>query len=245
MAVTVVAIFILPDFPSTTSWLSPMERCLAEVRMAEDAGGEVDRDTKEEARARTILLLLCAPPWAFATIVAFINARHADKTDERFWHIAGPLIGGIVGFVIAEATMHIASRYIALFLMAQSYAGFIVFFSWCSNSLPRPPSKRAVTLALINAFSQLGNIAGSYIWPTQWGATYRKSYAICIACFVCAIVMCFAFRQHLISLNQRLDNGEEVEGMQERRDAMEEAAELEGVTVEEIRQRRKGFRFAY
>ena len=35
--------------------------------------------------------------------------------------------------------------------MAQSYAGFIVFYSWCSNSLPRPPSKRAVALALINA----------------------------------------------------------------------------------------------
>ncbi|CAE6396004.1 unnamed protein product [Rhizoctonia solani] len=287
MGVAVLAIFILPDFPSTTRWLSPMERRLAEVRMAEDAGGEADHDTKEEGAFygfilaikdwkvwwlalaltaqvvglsfnayfptltatlgynRTISLLLCAPPWAFATIVAFINARHADKTGERFWHVAGPLIVGIIGFIIAEASMHIAARYIALFLMAQSYAGFIVFYSWCSNSLPRPPSKRAVALALINAFSQLGNIAGSYIWPAQWGNTYRKSYAICIACFVCAIVMCFAYRQHLISLNQRLDNGEEVEGMQERRDAMEEAAELEGVTVEEIRQRRKGFRFAY
>ncbi|GAB1519234.1 hypothetical protein RhiTH_002300 [Rhizoctonia solani] len=241
MAVAILAIFILPDFPSTTKWLSPMER-----RLAQDAGGEADHDTKEEGAFhglilavkdwkvwwlalaltaqvvglsfnayfptltatlgynRTITLLLCAPPWAFATIVAFINARHADKTGERFWHVSVPLFVGIIGFVIAEATMNTAGRYIALFLMAQSYAGFIVFFSWCSNSLPRPPSKRAVALALINAFSQLGNVAGS-----------------------------------------RLDNGEEVEGMQERRDALEEAAELEGVTVEEVRQRRKGFRFAY
>ncbi|KAF8760900.1 MFS general substrate transporter [Rhizoctonia solani] len=176
---------------------------------------------------RTITLLLCAPPWAFATIVAFINARHADKTGERFWHVSVPLFVGIIGFVIAEATMNTAGRYIALFLMAQSYAGFIVFFSWCSNSLPRPPSKRAVALALINAFSQLGNVAGSYVWPNEWGTTYRNSYAICIACFGCAIAMCFAFRQHLITLNHRLDNGEEVEGMQERRDALEEAAELE------------------
>lgn len=45
--------------------------------------------------------------------------------------------------------------------MAQSYAGFIVFLAWVSNSFPRPPSKRAVTLALVNAFSQLGNVAGS------------------------------------------------------------------------------------
>lgn len=48
-----------------------------------------------------------------------------------------------------------------------------------------------------------------------------------------------------VRLYSRLDNGEEVEGMQERRDAMEEAAEMEGVSIEEIRQRRKGFRFAY
>ncbi|KAF8609699.1 MFS general substrate transporter [Ceratobasidium sp. AG-I] len=287
IAVAVVAVFILPDFPSTTRWLSPMERRLAEVRMAEDAGGESDHDTVAEGPfhgfmlavrdwkvwwlalaltaqvvglsfnayfptltatlgySRTVSLLLCAPPWAFATIVAFINARHADKTGERFYHVAGPLVVGIIGFVIAEATMSTAGRYIALFLMAQSYAGFIVFYSWCSNSLPRPPSKRAVALALINAFSQLGNVAGSYVWPSKWGKSYRYSYAICIACFGVAIAMCYAFKLHLISLNRRLDNGEEVEGMQERRDAMEEAAEMEGVSIEEIRQRRKGFRFAY
>lgn len=49
----------------------------------------------------------------------------------------------------------------ASFLMAQSYAGFITFLAWVSNSIPRPPSKRAVALAFINAFSQLGNVAGS------------------------------------------------------------------------------------
>ena len=76
------------------------------------------------------------------------------------------------------------------FLMAQSYAAFITFLAWISNSIPRPVSKRAVALALINAFSQLGNIAGScvsletaqcamlmyysrYVWPTPWGPTYR------------------------------------------------------------------------
>ena len=45
--------------------------------------------------------------------------------------------------------------------MAQSYAGFIIFLAWVSISIARPPSKRAVALAFINAFSQLGNIAGN------------------------------------------------------------------------------------
>lgn len=57
--------------------------------------------------------------------------------------------------------------------MAQAYAGLIVLLSWVSNSIPRPPAKRAVALAFINAFSQLGNIAGSYVWPKTWGPTVR------------------------------------------------------------------------
>ena len=50
------------------------------------------------------------------------------------------------------------------FLMAQSYAGFSVFYGWLSNTFPSPPAKRAVALAFINSVSQMGNVAGSYVW---------------------------------------------------------------------------------
>ncbi|KAG8730473.1 hypothetical protein FRC10_002678 [Ceratobasidium sp. 414] len=232
MAVAVGAIFILPDFPSTTRWLSPEERRLAEVRMAEDVGGEVDKDTAQEGHFDGFFLAM---------------------KDWKVWWFAMTLTGITIGlsfnaffrFAIAMATMNIAARYISLFLMAQAYAGLIVLLSWVSNSIPRPPAKRAVALAFINAFSQLGNIAGSYVWPKTWGPTYRKSYSICIGCFALAIIMAFGMRVHLISLNKRLERGEEVEGMRERTDAIEEAAELEDVPVEELRARRKGFRFLY
>ncbi|KAM5540332.1 hypothetical protein V8D89_005790 [Ganoderma adspersum] len=137
----------------------------------------------------TITLLLCAPPWVFGTIVAFLACRHSDRTRERFWHIAIPLAFGIVGFVMAASTMVLAARYVALFLMAQSYAGFIIFLAWISNTIARPPSKRAVALAFINSFAQLGNISGSYVWPKPWGPSYRNSYAICIATNGLCIVM--------------------------------------------------------
>ncbi|KAH0209176.1 MFS general substrate transporter, partial [Aureobasidium melanogenum] len=109
-------------------------------------------------------LLMSAPPWVFACIVSLINAWHADRTQEKFWHIVGPICMGLVGFVINMSTLNTAGRYIALFLQAGSYAGFIVFYSWISSSFPRPPAKRAVAIALVNAFSQLGNVAGSYVW---------------------------------------------------------------------------------
>lgn len=155
----------------------------------------------------TVTLLLCAPPWIFATMVAFAVSMHSDRTGERFFHIVIPLIIGIVGFIIAISTMRLAARYLALFLMAQSYAGFICFLTWTSNTFARPPSKRAVALAFVNAFSQLGNIAGSYLWQKSWGPTYNNSYAICIATNGLCIVMCFIFRQVLANSNKQMEQG--------------------------------------
>lgn len=249
IAVAVAAIFILPDFPTTSKFLSPEERALAILRMEEDAGlGIKDEDKKGGVSAmgglwlaltdwrvwyiavaltsqvvalsfnayfptltatlgydRNVTLLLCAPPFAFAAIVTFLLSRHSDKVQERFYHIAASYFTGIVGFIIAISTMNTAARYISLFLMAQSYAGFVVLFAWISNSFPRPPAKRAVALALINAISQLGNIAGSYVWPKVWGPTYNYSYGICIACSGTAVVMCFLFKLHLQAENKKME----------------------------------------
>ncbi|KAF8627182.1 hypothetical protein AX15_004500 [Amanita polypyramis BW_CC] len=250
----VLAIFILPDFPTTTKWLSPQERALAVKRMEEDAGVGDQEETEGHGNGlrlaitdwkvwwlafmmtsqvvalsfnayfptltatlgynTTISLVLVAPPFIFTTILAYFWSRHSDKVQERFWHIVLSYGLGIVGFIIgiSVSPKNIAARYVSLFLMAQSYAGFIVAYTWISNSIPRPPSKRAVALALINAFSQLGNIAGSYVWPKTWGPTYRYSFAICIATSGCAIVMCWVFRMHLQRLNAEMERGEEEQG---------------------------------
>ncbi|KAJ7179202.1 MFS general substrate transporter [Mycena filopes] len=249
--VAICAIFILPDFPTTSKWLTPEEKELAVLRMTEDAGVGDQKETEQGGPlfglwlaitdwrvwwlafaltaqvvalsfnaffptltatlgySPTVTLLLCAPPFAIAALAAFLLARHSDKVGERCFHMISSFGLGVVGFVIAISTMNTAARYIALFLMAQSYAGFVVMYTWMSNSFPRPPSKRAVALALMNAFSQLGNIAGSYVWPSTWGPTYRNSYAICIACSGTTIVMCLLFRWSLIIKNRQLDREEE------------------------------------
>lgn len=141
-------------------------------------------------------------------MAALAVSRHSDVTGERFFHIVIPLCIGIVGFIIAISTMRLAARYFALFLMAQSYSSFICFLAWTSNIVARPPSKRAVALAFINAFSQLGNVAGSYIWQKSWGPTYAHSYAICISTTVLCIAMCFILRQVLSKENKDLQERE-------------------------------------
>lgn len=185
-------------------------------------------------------LLMSAPPWAFACLVSIINAWHADRQQERFWHIVGPIIGGLVGFIISMSTDNTAARYVGLFLQASSYAGFIVFYSWISSSFPRPPAKRAVAIAMINAFSQLGNIAGSYVWSMK-NHGYRNSYGVVTAMFGVTIIGCFIFKLILVRLNKRLDDG--TDAWVVRGDVAEQTARTEGVNVEEGRMMMKDFRY--
>ncbi|KAF9077927.1 MFS general substrate transporter [Rhodocollybia butyracea] len=246
----VVAMFVLPDFPATSKFLTPLERKLAMRRMEEDAGvgdqGETEigmvqglilavMDWKMWLLAlgltsqvialsfnaffptlaatlgfsTTITLVLCAPPWIVTAFVAFLWSRHSDKTQERCFHTIIPFFVGIIGFIIASTTEVTAARYVALFLMALGYCGFIVLYAWIPACFPRPPTKRAVSIAAINAFSQLGNVAGSYVWPSAWGPSYHKSFAICIATSGFAIIACLFFRWHLSKLNKQLEESEQ------------------------------------
>nr|GAT59391.1 MFS general substrate transporter [Mycena chlorophos] len=244
VAIAILAIFILPDFPeSSSAWLSIAEQTLARRRMAEDAGLEADSlkpnmtaiteglksaiwdwqvwwlaialtfvvmslsfnayfPTLAETMGygRTLTLLLCAPPWFVATFVAFTNSRHSDQHGERFWHITWPLVIGIVGFLLAMATMNAAVRYLSLFFMASSYAGFICFLAWISGTI-RDSSKRAVSLALINTISSLGNVLGSFFFPSAWGPRYATSFSICACASAIGILLCLVFRRHLAHLN--------------------------------------------
>ena len=150
-------------------------------------------------------LLLAAPPFAFAALLAFANSWHSDRVGERYFHILWPMLMGIIGvslhqigkilsgliclqFIIALSTTQTAARYVSLFLMAGSYASFVVFLAWISNTFPRPPMQRAIAIAYINCFSQLGNIAGSYVFPSRWGPTYRKSFGLSLAMFVTTMI---------------------------------------------------------
>ncbi|KAK6909585.1 tartrate transporter [Kwoniella mangroviensis CBS 10435] len=186
-------------------------------------------------------LLMSSPPWVFSTIVSMINAWHADRTQEKFWHIVVPMCFGLIGFIICMATHNTAARYIALFLQASSYAGFIVFYSWISSSFPRPPAKRAVAIAMVNAFSQLGNIAGSYVWKLDSNG-YRKAYGIVTAMFGVAIVLCFVFRLILINLNKKLEAGEQA--WETRADVADKGNKLEHIEKgDEALDMKRGFRY--
>ncbi|KAJ7133534.1 MFS general substrate transporter [Mycena epipterygia] len=193
----------------------------------------------------TISLLLAAPPWLFSSVVCCLNAWHADKTGERFFHIAGTWWAVVLGFIISLCTMSVGGRYVSMFLMAGGYAGFAMTAVWVSNVIPRPPSKRAAAIGIVNGVGNLGNLMGSYTWKSQWGPDYHQSMIISLCCLVLSTAITFGIRQHLLRKNKQLDEDERVamQGANEMR--VKEAAILEGITFEQAMERRKGFRYLY
>ncbi|KAG1891166.1 MFS general substrate transporter [Suillus subluteus] len=161
----------------------------------------------------TISLLLCVPPWILGTATSFIVAWHSDATGDRFWHIAGPLLVGAVGFITAISTMNTAIRYLSMFFMTQAPVAFVIFVTWVLNTFSQSQSKRAAAIALINSMGICSNIGASYFWPSSWGPSYVKSYLICILTSVICIAMCWAFRQHLARCNKIAEAEERALGL--------------------------------
>lgn len=84
---------------------------------------------------------------------------------------------------------------------------------------------------MINAFSQLGNVAGSYVWDLSDNG-YRKSYGIVTAMFGITIVGCLGFRMFLSSLNKKLEEAEHDTNVQPNQDDADETLRMS-----------KGFRY--
>lgn len=158
-------------------------------------------------------LLLTAPPYVLAVITSLFNAWHADRSHERYFHVITPLILTVVAFIIAASTTNTAARYVAMMLMPSTiYASFVVALSWISSSIPRPPAKRAATLAAINAISNSTSIYASYMYKTSFSPQYTAAFSVDCATAAIAILAATALRFVLARLNAKLDRGEHVEG---------------------------------
>lgn len=92
------------------------------------------------------------------------------------------------------------------------YTGYVVALAWISNTLPRPPAKRAAALAFINAVSNCSSIYASYMYPKSAGPQYAVAFSVsCCTSFI-AICAATVLRIILVRLNKRLDAGVFVEG---------------------------------
>jgi hypothetical protein len=76
VTVAIIAVFVLPDFPTTTKWLTDDERRLALKRMEEDAGAGDHTETEHGGRGHGFYLAITDwKVWWFAILsVAQVTA---------------------------------------------------------------------------------------------------------------------------------------------------------------------------
>jgi ACS family tartrate transporter-like MFS transporter len=105
-------------------------------------------------------------PYAVATVVMVWWARRSDRTGERRWHVALPLLvaGAALVFMALSAGNIWVSVALLVVITAAIYAPYGPF--WAMPSLFLTGSSAAVGLAAINSIANLGGFVG----PVAFGA---------------------------------------------------------------------------
>lgn len=89
-----------------------------------------------------------------------INGWHSDKTGERRWHTAIPLVGAGLMYVLVIPFQHSVHVGISFLLLGSGflYAFYPVF--WSMPTMILSESSAAATFGLITSISQIGGFAG-------------------------------------------------------------------------------------
>ncbi|OAA63009.1 pantothenate transporter liz1 [Cordyceps fumosorosea ARSEF 2679] len=162
--------------------------------------------------SKVTTLLLTAPPYVLGVLTTLLNAWHADRTGERFWHVSLPLCLAMATFIVSAATTNTAARYVSIMLMIPGlYSGYTTALAWISNTLPRPPAKRAAALAFINAASNAPAIYTSYLYPSSAAPRYEAAFVHNCLMAAMSVVAAGVLRTMLARLNRKLDAGESEE----------------------------------
>lgn len=122
---------------------------------------------------------MTVPIYAVAAVCLNILAWSSDRAGERRWHISGALAVGFVCSVICAAVQTAVVRYVMLcFLAAGIWSALPLILSWTSNTISLPPEKRAIVLALVNAFGNFSSVYGSRIWPKEDNPAFHIGFGV-------------------------------------------------------------------
>ncbi len=106
--------------------------------------------------------LIAIIPNVLAGIAMIANARHSDRTMERGWHFAIPLLIAAVGLTLS--VVQNSSIVISLTAISAALAGIMCCFPtfWAIVSTYLPARSAPLGIALINTFAATGGFVSPY-----------------------------------------------------------------------------------
>ncbi|KAH6662534.1 major facilitator superfamily domain-containing protein [Halenospora varia] len=131
---------------------------------------------------------MTVPPYIFACIVTLFSGWAADRYKQRMLSVVLPNIMAVIGFIIIIPSVRHSSltglTLFGVFLLAGGlYPVSPAVMAWTALNTSGT-MKRAVSLALMLSFSQLGGIMGSNIFIATEAPTYNIGYGICLGMLV-------------------------------------------------------------
>ncbi|KAJ9636378.1 hypothetical protein H2201_003544 [Coniosporium apollinis] len=135
--------------------------------------------TKTLGYSSVMAQYMTVPIYAVAAVFLNILAYSADRNNERRWHITGALAVGFGAAVVCAATQNPVARYVMVcFVAAGIWSALPLILTWTSTTISLPAEKRAIVLALVNAFGNFSSVYGSRIWPTSTAPAYTMGFAV-------------------------------------------------------------------
>lgn len=139
--------------------------------------------------------LVVALPWMASAIGLFLNARHSDKTQERFFHIAVPLLiagaGIMSAYFIGPGVVGLAALIIGHACLGSTVAPF-----WAIPTKLLQPQSLAIGIVAINI---VGSFAGLLV-PTWMGqlrddtGSFLPPTMLLVSILILGAALCFLAR---------------------------------------------------
>ncbi|KAL3588268.1 hypothetical protein FPOAC2_10421 [Fusarium poae] len=154
---------------------------------------------------RITALLLTFPPYCVAAATSIAVAWNSDRVGERGWHFSTPIAVGLAGYVICMITTATVPRYSASYLFIGGLFGANPLIqTWLSTTLARTPEKKAVSVALYNVLSQIGNVIAPFFFIDSNEPRYRLAFILMFLMGSLCIIFALTLKHCLWRENKRL-----------------------------------------
>ncbi|WP_020639133.1 MFS transporter [Amycolatopsis balhimycina] len=144
--------------------------------------------------------LVIAVPYAIAAVVMVVWARHGDRTRERTWHVALPMLIGGIAIPIA---LYLGNPYAAMAAVTVCAVGVCAALPtfWALPSSFLAGSAAAGGIALINSLGNVSGFAAPYItgWLRDLTGSQRTGLWVVGACMVAGALLAIALGTKLKS----------------------------------------------
>jgi MFS transporter, ACS family, tartrate transporter len=138
--------------------------------------------------------LFGAIPYVVALFAMLFNGWHSDRSRERRWHAAVPLLIGATGFLCLISLPSSSQMTVLWFSMIGVLMAFLPTF-WAIPTEILSESTAAVAVGMINALASVAGFAGPYAFGylhTRTGS-FTAGFAVLMLCaFAAAIFMLLA-----------------------------------------------------